>query len=113
MTCNDCWHYKVCCKYDIYGESACECGSFADKSEWVHLPCKVGTIVFTIIEDDEDGDFVDGGFVVSVSYQTKCWIYVRYRCGLTYDHTTDDIGESLFFTREEAEKALDRRKEEK
>lgn len=108
MTCKDCLKKELgYCKFDCTEPQRCE--DFKHKSEWVHLPCNVGAEVFTLIEDDEDGDFVNGGVVVSVSYQTKCWIYVRYECGLTYYHTTDDIGKSLFFTREEAERALSER----
>lgn len=60
MTCNDCIHWKACkdSAYDYYGEDAASaydedncckafaeiCENFSDKSEWVHLPCKVGDI---------------------------------------------------------------------
>lgn len=103
-TCKDCLHYDTCfLGARIVGKT---CRFFANKAEWVHLPCKVGDEVFIIIEDDEHGDFISGGIVVSVSYQNECWIFVRYEFGLTYHHTTYDIGKNLFFTKEEAEKVL-------
>ena len=37
--CVDCCHFNVCCKYDMYGESAYRCRSFVDK--YMHQPCKV------------------------------------------------------------------------
>lgn len=45
MTCKDCLHYKMC----DYGKIGNICADFADKSEWVHLPCKVGDRVFSIV----------------------------------------------------------------
>lgn len=40
-TCKDCIHYAVCCKYDMYGDCAKECKSFADKNDWVKpVRCK-------------------------------------------------------------------------
>lgn len=49
--CKDCLHYEACKEtYDIldttcsgefdYEEFARSCKNFADRSEWVHLPCK-------------------------------------------------------------------------
>lgn len=57
MTCKDCLHYEACTDmieslgYTVGGdgfnaEKRCKC--FADRSEWVHLPCKVGDIVWYI-----------------------------------------------------------------
>ena len=47
MTCKDCLHYKVCCDNDLtYDDYVLitstdgECPNFADRSEWVHLPCE-------------------------------------------------------------------------
>lgn len=59
MTCKDCWHYKVCCKYDIYGESACKCESFADKSKWVHLPCKINDTFYYIGQYARNGELTN------------------------------------------------------
>lgn len=40
-TCKDCMHYEVCCKYDMYGDCAKECKSFADKDDCVKpVRCK-------------------------------------------------------------------------
>ena len=64
MTCKDCLHYEVCGRcipsdldIDVFDfcrdgrtdeihdiEERCNC--FKDKSEWVHLPCKVGDTLY-------------------------------------------------------------------
>ena len=81
------------------------CEKIIEKNQWVHLPCKVGDKIFTIIECDESHDFVDEGRVNSISWNgTNCWIYARYSCGLGYYHKVGD--NNYFFTKEEAEKAL-------
>lgn len=63
MTCKDCLHYEACkgtyytakgcdniALYDfdgeMYADSGCE--DFSERSEWVHLPCKVGSIVYRL-----------------------------------------------------------------
>lgn len=44
-TCKDCLHSKVCRDYwseqeeNLFSESNISCRTFADRSEWVHLPC--------------------------------------------------------------------------
>ena len=55
--------------------------------------------------------FVDEGKVISITYGHEgVWIYARYECGVSYHH---DFGrEDCFFTRAEAEKALEGRKED-
>ena len=48
MNCKDCLHYSVC-QYRRGHEmfpTGYPCSTFADRSEWVHLPCKVGDIVY-------------------------------------------------------------------
>ena len=42
MTCKECLHYKMC----DYGKIGRICTDFSDNSEWVHLPCKAGDVVY-------------------------------------------------------------------
>lgn len=45
MTCKDCLHYEACAKHYTQGQLTMingDCSTFTDRSEWVHLPCKVG-----------------------------------------------------------------------
>ena len=57
MTCKDCLHFEVCeavrgrsnrvGKNSLrVAEKHCPYNSFKDKSEWIHLPYKVGDIVY-------------------------------------------------------------------
>ena len=40
MTCKNCLHYERCKKLGIFNvETLSVCEDFADRSEWVHLPC--------------------------------------------------------------------------
>lgn len=78
-------------------------------------PCKVGQTVYFPIEThpDECEPFVDVGtvFAIGIDERHTIWISARYESGLKYYHTSDDIGKTVFLTREEAERALERREE--
>lgn len=72
-------------------------------------PCKVGDTVYFPMETDlECEPYVDVGTVFSIGIDERhtMWISVRYKSGLRYYHTSDDFGKTVFFTREEAKKAL-------
>jgi len=62
-------------------------------------PCKVGDTVYTIYSDDDNGDFIEEPVVVEVSTH-RIWIE-------NYFFDYDDIGNTVFLTREQAEQALD------
>lgn len=116
MTCKKCLHYEACkgtymniSEYksitdfdsehyaDIY-----HCPDFADKSEWVHLPCKVGDIVYCF-EPCFDTDHHPKLKVVEkeiVELKTIATVF-----GLNFD--INSIGKTVFLTREEAELALE------
>jgi hypothetical protein len=78
-------------------------------------PCKVGDTVFfaTCVDDGESEEKYDTleGECISFSLQNQGLLaYCRYKCGLTYWHLVEqDFGKTVFLTREEAEKALERR----
>ena len=46
MTCKDCIHYEVCCKYMVTPNHLCK--DYKDKSKYIELPCKVGDMVYAI-----------------------------------------------------------------
>lgn len=113
MTCKDCMHYEVCESYSkreslstVY--CAEECTGFTDKSEWVHLPCKVGdTIYFDTYKKGENIGVQPhkvGKVVVIVSTTRK------FGC-VGADIPDWEFGKTVFLTREEAEIALEERKE--
>lgn len=74
-------------------------------------PCKVGDITYhlTSIEtfDELNVAAIFEGKVCSISKDEKTLcIFCRYDNGLSFWYTEKDIGEKLFFVREEAEQAL-------
>lgn len=74
-------------------------------------PCEVGdTVYFPAETDCECEPYVDVGtvFAIGIDERHTLWISVRYESGLKYYHTSDDFGKTVFLTREEAEKALER-----
>lgn len=54
MTCKDCLHSKVCKDWwseqeeNLFSENNIACRTFTDRSEWMHLPFKVGDTVWFI-----------------------------------------------------------------
>ena len=49
MTCRDCLHYERCKKLGIFNvETLSVCEDFTTRSEWVHLPCKVGDTIYKL-----------------------------------------------------------------
>lgn len=101
MTCKDCLHYKTC----GYGQIGKLCVDFADKSEWVHLPCKVGDRVFSIVIIGKEYTVVaDRVHALKITTEN---IYAE----TNWYVDGGEIGYNVFLTQEEAEKALAKRKE--
>lgn len=48
MTCRDCIHNEVCSTYIQAGYGGDVCPHFADKSQYIKLPCKVGDTVYAV-----------------------------------------------------------------
>ena len=102
--CADCGHDKI-------DYPNCMAVHFADHilaDGWIRPPCKVGDMVYYLHEIcDENGEErldISTGKCEGISIQKDgLWIYCRYEDGLTYWHKND---ESVFFSREEAIKAL-------
>ena len=117
-TCKDCLHYDVC--EAVRGrpnrveknslrvaEKHCPYNSFTDKSEWVHLPCKVRDVVYCY-EPCFGSDHTPKLKVVEneiVELKTIATVF-----GLNFD--VKSIGKTIFLTREEAEKALSEMRKE-
>ena len=117
MTCKDCIHWKACrnTAYEYAGEDAASsydedscckqfaeiCENFADKAEWVHLPCKVGDVVYCFAPFFDTDHRPRLKVVEREIIRLKTTLTVS---GLISD--IDNIGKTVFLTREEAEKAL-------
>lgn len=138
--CKDCLYYDMCLFGACVNGAAGTCPNFNDKSEWVHIPCKVGDTVYVIVDCSmifmhHDNDYFTGTGAIECPFEDVCSFtecddentqvlktYVRYiwcddfgewnleckkiGCGYTFN----DFGKTIFFTREEAEKALERKK---
>lgn len=137
MTCKDCLHYEACKgvyddvvdnnyirNFDYEDYEIRGCVHFTDRSEWLHLPCKVGDTVFCLY----DGDY--GEYKVeTMNIDTLCKPKIRVECNIHgYGKIedcpeefcgqpfcvgylgADDFGKTVFLTREEAEKALEGKK---
>lgn len=122
MICKDCLHYEACkgtymnvSEYkpitDFDGEHYADiyhCPDFADKAEWVHLLCKVGTQVFFL----RDKNNIIETSVEKIIFKGKegkgC--YIKLECNAMYETSCQNIGKTVFFTRESAEKALEKRR---
>lgn len=80
------------------------CSAFEDNSEYIKMPCKVGTTIWVIIDElpQFGGKYVRSEEVLEVSSNGRIWTD-----GCEYD--TDDIGKLIFLTEAEAEQALKER----
>ena len=116
MTCKDCIHYEACKNlYEIHGDGLSGeshvCDYFADRSQFVELPCRVGDKVYfnnvhlryarvIAIYIDASGGMFDLDITTNIATATG------YEHFINKDYTFEDIGRRLFLTREEAEQAL-------
>lgn len=115
MNCRDCLHYEVCRLYSkkirVPMSKDDICDIFTNRSEWVHLPCKVEDKTFLLLEKTSGGyDIVeskcvritDNGYGKHYSMYFDC-----AELGNTLEFDIYDFGKWVFLTREEAEKALE------
>ena len=104
MTCKDCIHYELCLpNSEAYGFKMKPCGKFKPKSRYIELPCAVGDTVYW---------WNKGGNLTEAEVTRNC-ITAKIEVGFEYDISYDEIGKTVFLTREEAEKALERSSNEK
>lgn len=101
MTCKDCLHYERCKKLGIFNvETFSVCEDFADRSEWVHLPRKVGDRIYLT-----DGIRIYKSSIRAIKISSANTVY--FTENISFDERA--IGGSIFFTREEAEKAAEKK----
>lgn len=103
MTCKNCLHYERC--YSIYTRDMLdmtngECVYFTDRSEWVHLPRKVGDRIYLT-----DGIRIYKSTIRAIKISSANTVY--FTENISFDERA--IGGSIFLTREEAEKAAEKK----
>nr|DAK83707.1 MAG TPA: hypothetical protein [Caudoviricetes sp.] len=132
--CTDCLSEKVCRYNDehnlyyLYCKNDYVCPYFTDRSEWVHLPCNVGDILY-FVKNNTDAccpvcDTYDG-------YDNYC--YLKQKCYpelaeipicdkqfmeivkckgdlVTIVKNMDKFGKTVFLAHDEAEKALEEKR---
>ena len=132
MTCKDCLHYKLCRDNDLdYDDSVVikstcgKCLHYTDRSEWVHLPCKVGDVLYFVKNNTDaccpvcnkyDG-YDNYCHLKNKSYPELSEIPVCNKqfieiveCAadlMLIVKNIDKFGKTVFLTRKEAEKALE------
>ena len=106
-SCKDCLHYEACDMYeDLDGyRSKTICSNFTEKSEWVHLPCKVNSTVY--IASEYHGVIESKVRKIFLGLNGAEMIRTQH-----YDIPFSNWGKTTFLTREEANKALEERRKE-
>lgn len=116
--CRDCLHFKACYEMAAANNAdefntmfAEKCEDFTNRSEYVHLPCRVGDTVYTIYNAS-----LSHYKVVEIIINDFVWAKL-YNGEYSGEYKSELIcldfsfNEFVFLTREEAEKALERMKE--
>jgi hypothetical protein len=102
MTCKDCVHYEVCDPYVSPNECFPEvggCKCFKPKSRFVELPCEVGQTVY--YPYDYGNKVLEKTVKKIVIEHENKWVDV----GVSFI-PFENIGKTVFLSREEAAKAL-------
>ena len=117
-SCKDCVHVEACCEKNLhvvvgmniiprfkYKRIEQECKNFKDRSRFVELPCKVGDTLFVPTRN-----LVSEYKIVSFHVCGEgIWYRTNVIKGILTRLISDNveiIGETVFLTREEAERAL-------
>lgn len=128
-TCKECVHVEVCAEYaeGLFAARGLtispdrlaqllecdDCDHFADRSQFVELPCKVGDILYhpvplrNVISEYKIKSFQIYHHCVWVNWNIVDEIATINLTGIY----ANEIGETVFLTREEAEQALKEREE--
>ena len=119
-SCKDCIHYEACesqVPRTFWNSETfyyhCKC--FKDRTRFVELPCKVGDVVYSYCEDlFRILPYFIEQIIISYDSDSPNNEYVTFN-GISsnaselladMDFTIDEIGKTVFLTREEAERAL-------
>lgn len=116
-SCKDCLSVDVCKNRDVFGDMP-TCEHFKDRTRFMELPCKVGDVVYSYCEElyrilpyfieqiiiSYDSDSLNNEYVTFIGISSNASELLA-----EIDFTVDEIGKTVFLTREEAERALKER----
>lgn len=129
MTCKDCIHHNMCRYIDCFrtkdsdGEKKIiaetnnvedTCEDFSNRYLWAKFPCLTGTTVYSVYHEISGKRNIVVGTVehFKVYGDNYVYAYVFYENGASYWHLSTEFGKIVFFTYEEAERALKDRSDE-
>ena len=104
--CDNCLHRYICPGDDIDDNYRGDCPYFDDKSEYIHLPYRLGSMVWYI--KDNDSSLIKSAEVLGMGVSKddfKC-LFLRDKDGKTFIKEADKV----YPTYEEAERALKEKK---
>lgn len=109
-SCKKCIHYAVCADfYDDEIERTAPCSFFKDASQLVELPCKVGGFVYLVTNLRTIGKYLVTSIEIRKSLVDINWKMID---GVGYPTPfvgAEEIGKTVFLSREEAERVLKER----
>lgn len=120
MTCKDCINYNICGEEKPYGNSirtVCKANGwklFKDKSKIIELPCKVGDVVYVNFSMQgwylrkKNRPYIAKIVFIGINGEENFFNVVYSGYDYMFSFKFSDIGETVFLTREDAEKALER-----
>ena len=116
MKCKTCINYDVCSKHSANCDRVSDdCKMYKDGSKFIELPCKVGDVVYSYCEElyrilpyfidqiiiSYDSDSLNNEYVTFDGISSNASELLA-----DMDFTVDEIGKTVFLTREEAERVL-------
>ncbi len=104
------FQHDDCPLFMVFGDKVDVLADYLIANGVMVLPLKVGDVVYFAVEDYHDSAIIDG---IKITAQGISFAWVQYEVGVDITECWDDgefgideIGKSVFLTREEAEAAL-------
>lgn len=111
MTCKDCIYKEACNQHlDEINNPKFTCATFKDRSKFIESPCKVGDTLYIIQRKRITVHKVSS---LSIGIDNILWINIKPITGYLFAGCyIDDIGKTVFLTKEQAKQALKEREQE-
>lgn len=117
VDCKNCLHWQVC-GYALNSKTVYKCDFFADKSKVIELPCKVGDKLYMLNRSKNE---VQEMIFENPDIRCHCSLEYKFEyceaicrnpengiCQHRFKNDFSEIGKTVFLTREEAERALEK-----